>query len=253
MITRSKKKRTRENLNRLPREVEATLPSWVKCTDPIPREILEEVRSTVLVWMKNVRNYVEETETYILNDEHAPPEVVDDEWALVVERDLCFDPHLRVQFFRHAYYEDTEQNAQHIEDDYAEGVGRFAAYDSDTDSDTETGKRFTGWSRFIRRMILCDVNTFISKDVTNYVEETEITDIVVGSRKESQSEDGTGIEWTRGMLRLAVIFHERLSSEIKDEICSKLASALRALKSRISRICGINELERRVSLAPEAV
>ena len=106
--------------------MEATLPSWVKCTDPIPREILEEVRSTVLVWMKNVRNYVEETETYILNDEHAPPEVVDDEWALVVERDLCFDPHLRVQFFRHAYYEDTEQNAQHIEDDYAEGVGRFA-------------------------------------------------------------------------------------------------------------------------------
>ena len=102
-------------------------------------------------------------------------------------------------------------------------------------------------------MILCDVNTFISKDVTNYVEETEITDIVVGSRKESQSEDGTGIEWTRGMLRLAVEFHERLSSEIKDEISSKLASALRALKSRISRICGINELERRVSLAPEAV
>ena len=94
-------------------------------------------------------------------------------------------------------------------------------------------------------MILCDVNTFISKDVTNYVEETEITDIVVGSRKESQSEDGTGIEWTRGMLRLAVIFHDRLSSEIKDEISSKLASALRALKSRISRICGINELERR--------
>ena len=54
-------------------------------------------------------------------------------------------------------------------------------------------------------------------------------------------------------LKLVVWFHDRLSSEIKDEICSKLASALRALKSRISRICGINELERRVSLAPEAV
>ena len=57
--------------------------------------------------------------------------------------------------------------------------------------------------------------------------------------------------WDR--LSLVVYFHERLSSEIKDEISSKLASALRALKSRISRICGINELERRVSLAPEAV
>ena len=134
MITRSNSKKIRENVRRLPHEVEATLPSWVKCTDPIPREILEEVRSTVLVWMKNVRNYVEET---------------------------------------------------------------------------------------------------------------EITDIVVGSRKESQSEDDTGIIWKGGMLRLAVMFHDRLSSEIKDEICSKLASALRALKSRISRICGINELERR--------
>ena len=49
-------------------------------------------------------------------------------------------------------------------------------------------------------------------------------------------------------LKLVVYFDdddERLSSEIKDEISSKLASALRALKSRISRICGINELERR--------
>ena len=46
-------------------------------------------------------------------------------------------------------------------------------------------------------------------------------------------------------LKLVVWFDDRLSSEIKDEICSKLASALRALKSRISRICGINELERR--------
>ena len=57
MITRSNSKKIRENVRRLPHEVEATLPSWVKCTDPIPREILEEVRSTVLVWMKNVRNY----------------------------------------------------------------------------------------------------------------------------------------------------------------------------------------------------
>ena len=81
-------------------------------------------------------------------------------------------------------------------------------------------------------MILSDVNI---------MEDFEVTDIVVGSRKEN-------IDGNRGMLRLAVVFHERLSSEIKDEICSKLASALRALKSRISRICGINELERRVSL-----
>ena len=70
----------------------------------------------------------------------------------------------------------------------------------------------------------------------------DVTDIVVGSRQENYDEN------RRVMLRLAVDFHNTLSSEIKDEICSKLASALRALKSRISRICGINELERRVSL-----
>ena len=105
-------------------------------------------------------------------------------------------------------------------------------------------------------MILCDVNTFISKDNWNYVEETEITDIVVGSRKERIDDKNSGIytvDVRYIQLTLTVTFHDRLSSEIKDEISSKLASALRALKSRISRICGINELERRVSLAPEAV
>ena len=43
--------------------------------------------------MKNVRNYVEETETYILNDEHTPPEIVDEGWAFFVERDLCHRVH----------------------------------------------------------------------------------------------------------------------------------------------------------------
>ena len=108
----------------------------------------------------------------------------------------------------------------------------------------------TGWSRFIRRMILSDVNIIHRR--THYegeAEDFEVTDIVVGSREENNPGRGS----SRRMLRLAVEFHDRLSSEIKDEICSKLASALRALKSRISRICGINELERRVSLAPEAV
>ena len=144
MRTRSKTKKIRENVNRLPREVEATLPSWVKCTDPIPREILEEVRSTVMTWMKNVRNYVEETETYILNDEHTPPEIVDKGWALVVERDLCFDPHLQAQFFG---------SSLTYEDDYAEGVRRFLAPDA-------LGRTHTGWSTFIRRMILSDVNIY---------------------------------------------------------------------------------------------
>ena len=87
-------------------------------------------------------------------------------------------------------------------------------------------------------MILSDVNIIHRR--THYegeAEDFEVTDIFVGSREENASR--------RGMLRLTVQFHDRLSSEIKDEICSKLASALRALKSRISRICGINELERR--------
>ncbi len=79
---------------------------------------------------------------------------------------------------------------------------------------------------------------YSDSDYEGEAEDFEVTDIVVGSREENNP----------GMLRLAVKFHDRLSSEIKDEICSKLASALRALKSRISRICGINELERRTRI-----
>ena len=60
-ITRSNSKKIRENVRRLPHEVEATLSSWVKCTDPISAETLKEVRSTVLVWLANVSNYVQET------------------------------------------------------------------------------------------------------------------------------------------------------------------------------------------------
>ena len=227
MRTRSKTKRTRENLNRLPREVEAILPSWVKCTDPIPREILEEVRSTVTTWMKNVRNYVEETETYILNDEHTPQEIVDEGWAFF--RIYCPDPYI---------YSSFSQFHSYADDDW-----RFAT---------------SGWSRFIRRMILSDVN--IIHRQPNAADGRDITDIFVGSREENlpgRRRRGESVEYVlpddgaspvttkRGMLRLIVTFHDRLSSEIKDEICSKLASALRALKSRISRICGINELERR--------
>ena len=100
------------------------------------------------------------------------------------------------------------------------------------------------WSAFIRQMILSDVN--VPK-----IGESDLRDIVVGS-VELKPYDFTyyhGYTQQRGMLRLEVVFNDDLtvgiSSEIKDEICSKLESAVQALKSRISRICGINELERR--------
>ena len=116
----------------------------------------------------------------------------------------------------------------------------------------------TGWPRFIRRMILSDVNIIHRQPnaadgraaafdgFESSAEDFEVTDIFVGSREENlPGRRRRGVASRRGMLRLTVQFHDRLSSEIKDEICSKLASAFRALKSRISRICGINELERR--------
>ena len=195
MRTRSKTKKIRENVRRLPHEVEATLPSWVKCTDPIPRETLEEVRSTVLVWMKNVRKYYEEN---IFND--GP--------FLAFWVDVNYPYGARV--FEHQI----------------EGLLRVKEKEG-------------AWSTFIRQMLLSDVNIINPGEYGTGVEDVapfaHTTDIVLNR------------------LKLVVWFHDRLSSEIKDEICSKLASALRALKSRISRICGINELERRVSLAPEAV
>ena len=193
MITRSNSKKIRENLNRLPREVEATLPSWVKCTDPISAETLEEVRSTVMVWETNVKNYWKETETYYITDGVGHPQVVDEGWAMFG------------------------------------GIKNMP--------------RTVGWSTFIRQIILSDdVNIIHRSKHFDWQEDGEPdvkwTDIDVVSHKRNSS--------LKEMLGIEVYFHERLSSEIKDEICSKLASALRALKSRISRICGINELERRI-------
>ena len=99
-------------------------------------------------------------------------------------------------------------------------------------------------------MILSDVNIY--RYTWRGQRDVEVVDIYVGSRHEY--EDALYIrDDCSSFDKINVNFHNTLSSEIKDEICSKLASALRALKSRISRICGINELERRVSLAPEAV
>ena len=91
-------------------------------------------------------------------------------------------------------------------------------------------------------MILSDVN--VPK-----IGESDLRDIVVGSVELKPNDFIYYYGYTQeaGMLRLSVVFNDEgeISSEIKDEICSKLESAVLALKSRISRICGINELERR--------
>ena len=188
MRTRSKTKKIRENVRRLPHEVEATLSSWVKCTDPIPREILEEVRSTVLVWMKNVRNYC----TKLYEDLGSP------QWFQSPDHPILF------------------QAAVPFDDDIS--------------------------ATFIHRMILSDVNIY--RYTSGVQRDVKSVDIYVGSRHEY--EDACHIrDDCSSFDQINVNFHNTLSSEIKDEICSKLASALRALKSRISRICGINELERR--------
>ena len=102
----------------------------------------------------------------------------------------------------------------------------------------------TGWPRFIRRMILSDVN-IEHYETTQPI--ADITNIVVGSREEMFRvfDSEYTVQPPPVGVSLTVTFNDNLSSETKDEICSKLASALRALKSRISRICGINELERR--------
>ena len=184
-----------------------------------------------MTWMKNVRNYVEETETYILNDEHTHPEIVDEGFAFDIMSPLCLDPYLALKVWKVA------NSTAPPDFDYAEDIDAERFWDTGRLG----GERFahTGWSKFIRRIIRSDVNTF-ETTLSRGLRRFKFTEIVVGSDKENYDE-----KYNRIMLRLAVEFHERLSSEIKDEICSKLASALRALKSRISRICGINELERR--------
>ena len=103
MRTRSKTKRTRENLNRLPREVEATLPSWVKCTDPIPREILEEVRSTVLVWIKNVRNYC----TKLYEDLGSPQWFQTPDHPILIRFTVPFDDDISATFIHRMIFSDV--------------------------------------------------------------------------------------------------------------------------------------------------
>ena len=233
MRTRSKTKRTRENLNRLPREVEATLPSWVKCTDPISAETLKEVRSTVLVWLANVSNYVQETNQHFPYDEQAHPEEFDDgdgAWVFFVETHLCTDSRA-----------DSRLNHGEVDFEWFARLRRKCFVSKSLNLNINRGRL---WSAFIRQMILSDVN--VPK-----IGESDLRDIVVGS-VELKPYDRTythGYTQQRGMLRLEVVFNDDLtvgiSSEIKDEICSKLESAVQALKSRISRICGINELERR--------
>ena len=109
------------------------------------------------------------------------------------------------------------------------------------------------WSTFIRRMILSDVNIYRytwRERVPAAPRDVEVVDIYVGSRHEYEEllqafQMSDPRNHSDDRFRLIVQFHNTLSSEIKDDVCSKLESAIRALKSRISRICGINELERR--------
>ena len=224
-------KRTRENINRLPREVEATLPSWVKCTYPISAETLEEVRSTVLVWLANVENYVQETNQHFPYDEQPHPEEFEGEqrWVFFVETHLCTDSR-------------ADSRLNHGEVDF-EWFARFDLRRKNIVIASLNLNIFKPrlWSAFIRQMILSDVNV-------PEIGESDLRDIVVGSIEQNSS-SYYGYTQQRGMLRLEVVFNDDLtvgiSSEIKDEICSKLESAVQALKSRISRICGINELERR--------
>ena len=228
-------KKTRENLNRLPREVEATLPSWVKCTYPISAETLEEVRSTVLVWLANVSNYVQET------NQHFPG-------LFLVKTRLCTDS--RAHSTIDEYDPLRRGPLNHGEVDF-EWFARRDLRRKNIVIPSLNLNIFKPrlWSAFIRQMILSDVNVpeigesdFFRNQ--RFWVRRQPHDIVVGS-VELNHTYYRGYTQQRGMLRLSVFNDVGISSEIKDEICSKLESAVQALKSRISRICGINELERR--------
>ena len=70
---------------------------------------------------------------------------------------------------------------------YAEGVGRFATSSDDLPVRTAIGPYrgkviHTGWSRFIRRMILSDVNIY--RYTGRGQPDVEVVDIYVGSRHE---------------------------------------------------------------------
>ena len=113
----------------------------------------------------------------------------------------------------------------------------------------QTRKSESRWSRFIRQMILSD--NIVQRTELEEHGDTEITLSVGPDRHWSlpYSFDNYKLFPAEDVVAVLVVTFDStgvdLSSEIKDEICFKLESAVRALKSRISRICGINELERR--------
>ena len=127
----------------------------------------------------------------------------------------------------------------------AQVVGELRLGHVELETSSIAGFRRRAWSKLIRQMLLSDVNIihrgsnlnpgFEEEDVVgsqvppdlDVVGSFHRTDIVFERRPQP-----------RGRVRLVVYYHERLSSEIKDEICSKLASALRAggflnLKSKL--------------------
>ena len=147
------------------------------------------------MWMKNVKNYVEEAETYILNDEHTHQEIVDDGWAFFVASYLCRDPLLFCPFPQTSIPSPPSYDI--YEEFYAEGLDShereklLRIYDPVNPNTglpyhfvhnaSKTKVVHTGWPRFIRRMILSDVN-IEHYETTQGI--ADITNIVVGSREE---------------------------------------------------------------------
>lgn len=267
MITRSNKK-IRRNLRRLPREVQATLPSWVKCTDPISDEILVQVQHTIATWLINLIWWLEDFYLFFITEDIIRPGKV----GIDIDSPILATnfPTIGKGMYGYDPYEGGQQYRLRDLSTRASREGRGvtkADFDSLRDkimalphlksqnlSNIQIRKNL---SYFIRHLVThTKVSTVVKGgymsvmfDDGHHPRPNEDKVINLGScplffTLDSQNDNEDGPDFRED---LDILHARRFASDIRGAPRVRLGveSAFRALNSRINRICGINELERR--------
>jgi len=269
MITRSNKK-IRKNVRRLPREVQATLPSWVKCTDPISDEILVQVQHTIATWLINLIWWLEDFyRGWITEDIIRPGKVGIDIDSPILATNFPtigkgmygYDPYEGGQQYR---LRDLSTRAYGVTGKSKDLVREKADFDSLRDkimalphlksqnlSNIQIRKNL---SYFIRHLVThTKVSTVVKGgymsvmfDDGHHPRPNDIKVINLGScplffTLDSQNDNEYGPDFREEI----DILHARRATARAPRVRLGVESAFRALNSRINRICGINELERR--------
>ena len=273
MITRSNKK-IRKNVRRLPREVQATLPSWVKCTDPISDEILEQVQHTIATWLINLIWWLEDFyRGWITEDIIRPGTVGIDIDSPILATNF---PTIGKGMYGYDPYEGGQQ--YRLRDLSTRSYGVTGKSDDlvreKADFDSLRDKIMALPHLKSQNLSNIQIRKNLSYFIRHLVTHTKVSTVVKGGYMSVMFDDGTSsfdrdtASTPRTSLRQLEcplfftldsqnhdrgpdfreeidILHARRAVRGAPRVRLGVESAFRALNSRINRICGINELERR--------